>query len=114
MPEQTQEPPREGIHAFPPLGTRPLLSGIIVPEGFELPPGYVRHRQTTDTGELLPPILMFHPHESPVDWRGEPVPVTADRVVPPELAPEGMPIIMLEAPRSGPPPSSLSRFLERN
>jgi hypothetical protein len=112
--DRVDDSPPEGIHAFPPLGSRQLLSGIIVPDDFELPPGYVRHRQMTDTGELLPPILMFHPHEQPMDWRGEPVPVTADRVVPPTLAPEGMPVELLDAPRSGPPGSNLSRFLERN
>lgn len=106
-------PPLEGIHVFPPPGTRPLLSGIIVPENFELPPGYVRHLQTTDEGEPLPPILMFHPRRPPLDSRGEPLPVTPDRVVPPELAPEGMPIVILEAPQSGPPKDGLSRFLDR-
>jgi hypothetical protein len=108
-----EAPPLEGIHVFPPLGTHQLLSGIIVPEDFELPPGYVRHFQTTDGGETLPPILMFHPRRPPLDWRGEPLPVTADRVVPPELAPEGMPIVILAAPRSGPPLDDLSRFLDR-
>ena len=40
-----------GIALFPPLGTDPIKRGIVVPEGFELPPGYVRHYQTTDDGE---------------------------------------------------------------
>lgn len=101
-PPRAEPPPRVGVHAFPPLGTRQLLSGIIVPEDFELPPGYVRHVQVTDAGERLPPILMFHPTVPPRDWRGEPIPVTSDRIVPPQYAPAGMPIEMLEAPRSGP------------
>jgi hypothetical protein len=105
-------PPLEGIHVFPPLGTKQLLSGIIVPEDFELPPGYVRHFQTTDDGDSLPPILMFHPRNPPLDSRGEPLPVTPDRIVPPELAPEGMPIVILQAPRSGPPRDGLSRFFD--
>jgi hypothetical protein len=108
-----EAPPLEGIHVFPPLGTNQLLSGIIVPEDFKLPPGYVRHFQITDEGEPLPAILMFHPRRPPLDWRGEPLPVTADRVVPPQLAPEGMPIVILQAPRSGPSPDGLSRFLDR-
>lgn len=107
------ESPAVGVHAFPPLGTRPLLSGIIVPEDFELPPGYVRHLQVTDSGERLPAILMFHPHDTPRDWRGEPIPVTADRIVPAEYAPEGMPIQVLDVSQSQSPPSGLNRFLQR-
>lgn len=97
-----------GIHAFPPLGTRPQLTGIIVPEDFELPPGYVRHYQSTDDGQRLAPILMFDPVNPPLDAYGEPIEVPPDRVVPPELAPLGMPIIELELPE---PPDSDSRSL---
>jgi lysophospholipase L1-like esterase len=42
-------------------GSHPPKSGILVPEGFELPEGYVPHYQSTDDGEQLPAILMFHP-----------------------------------------------------
>jgi hypothetical protein len=89
---------RTGIAVFPPPGTKPIKRGIVVPEGFELPPGYVRHHQTTDEGRPLPPILMFHPDFEFVDPRGEPVRVPEDRVVPPEMAPPGLPIQLLDVP----------------
>ena len=91
-------PPGSGIALFPPRDTKPIKSGIVVPEDFELPEGYVRHYQANDDGELLAPILLFHPDYEIVDEDGEPIEVPADRVVPPELAPEGLPIQMLEVP----------------
>jgi hypothetical protein len=91
-----------GIAAFPLPGTKPIKRGIVVPEGFELPEGYVRHYQTTDDGRQLPPILMFHPDYEGVDARGEPVPLPEDRVVPPEMAPPGLPIRILEIPEGVP------------
>jgi hypothetical protein len=96
-----------GIHAFPPPGTKPLKGGLLVPEDFELPPGFVRHYQTTDDGERVPAILMFHPDHKPVDESGNPIPLPADRIVPPDLAPPGMPLVDLEPPpvrRDNPPP----------
>ena len=87
-----------GLALFPPPGTQALQRGIIVHEGFELPPGYVRHYQATDDGERVPAILMFHPDFKLVDENGRPVPLPADRIVPPEMAPPGMPIQMLEVP----------------
>jgi hypothetical protein len=84
-----------GIDAFPRPGTTPIQRGLVVPDGYELPPGYVRHYQTTDDGEQLPPILRFHPDRVPP---GAP----ADGVVPPELAPKDMPQVWLEPP----PPKS--------
>ena len=97
---QIEPPPGEktGIHLFPPPGTKPIKSGIIVPDGFQLPPGYVRHFQATDDGEPVQAILMFHPDHRPLDGDGRPIALPADRVVPPEMAPPGMPIQMLEAP----------------
>ena len=89
--------PAEGINLYRP-GTSPLKQGIIVPENFELPPGYVRHYQSTDNGEGIKPILMFHPDYKPVDSKGTPVELPSNRVVPPELAPQGMPIEILELP----------------
>ena len=89
--------PAEGINLYRP-GTDPLKQGIVVPEDFELPPGYVRHYQSTDNGERVKPILMFHPDYKPVDSNGQPVELPASRVVPPELAPAGMPIEILELP----------------
>ncbi len=82
-----------GIDAFPRPGTKPILRGLIVPDGFDLPPGYVRHTQATDDGQELPPILMFHP-----DYHPPGVTIPPDRIVPPELAPPGMPQQWLEVP----------------
>jgi hypothetical protein len=87
-----------GIAVFPLPGTKPTKIGILVPDDFELPEGYMRHYQTTDDGQLLPPILTVHPDYTLVDASGKPVPLPADRVVPPELAPPGLPIRMLEVP----------------
>ncbi len=92
-----------GIALFPPMGTDPIKRGIVVPDDFELPPGYVRHHQVTDDGVPLPPILMFHPDYQPVDEHGEPIAIPADRVVPPEMAPPGLAIQMLEVPESAEP-----------
>lgn len=89
---------RTGIAVFPPPGTKPIKRGIVVPDDFELPAGYVRHYQATDDGERVPAILMFHPDYHPVDAHGEPIALPADRVVPPEMAPPGMPIQILELP----------------
>jgi hypothetical protein len=88
----------DGIALFPPLGTDPLRRGILVPDDFELPEGYVRHYQTTDDGELLPAILMFHPDYEWLDAGGEPLALPPDRIVPPELAPPGLDIRWLELP----------------
>ena len=92
-----------GMALFPPMGTQPLRQGIVVPDGFELPPGYVRHYQVTDGGEQLRPILMFSPDYEWVNQRGEVVALPGDGIVTPDMAPEGMPIEMLELP---PPPAS--------
>jgi hypothetical protein len=86
-----------GIGLFPPPSTDPIKLGIVVPDGFELPEGYVRHYQLTDDGQELPPILMFHPDYDWVDDAGNRID-PGDRVVSPELAPKGMPIEMLEPP----------------
>lgn len=112
-PAGEESPAPEGIHLFPPKGTRPTLTGIIVPDDFELPPGYVRHHQTTDDGQQLPPILMYHPRRPPLDTNGEPIPVPPDRVVPPEMAPPGLPVVMLELPEPEPPRSGLESLLKR-
>jgi hypothetical protein len=79
-----------GISAFPPPGTKPIKRGVVVPDDYELPEGYVRHYQTTDDGRPLPPILMFHPDFAGVDADGNPLVVPEDRIVPPELAPAGL------------------------
>ena len=106
-----------GLAVFPPPGTKPIKRGIIVPDGVELPPGYVRHYQTTDDGRQLPPILMFHPDYHPVDEDGNPIPLPEDRVVPQGMAPPGIPTQMLEVPEEGAPvteaPSQGRRAPER-
>jgi hypothetical protein len=88
----------EGIGAFPPPGTDPPKSGIIVPDDFPLPEGYLRHYQSSDDGEELPPILLFHPDYEFFDEAGNRITIPPDRVVPPELAPPGLPVKTLEIP----------------
>jgi len=89
-----------GLAAFSPPGTRPPLIGLAVPEDFPLPEGYVRHYQATDDGQRIEPILMFSPDHEFVDAANRPVAIPKDRVVPPELAPPGLPIrrIVIPAP----------------
>jgi hypothetical protein len=90
-----------GLAAFNPPGTSPPLMGLAVPEDFELPPGYVRHHQVTDAGEPIEAILMFSPDHVFRDADGQPIAIPEDRVVPPELAPPGLPIRPITLP---PPP----------
>jgi hypothetical protein len=87
-----------GLGAFPPPGTRPPLIGIAVPEDFQLPPGYVRHYQATDDGQRIEPILMFAPDHQLFDAANRPIAMPQDRVVPPELAPPGLPIRRIVVP----------------
>ena len=88
----------DGIAVFPPPGTDPPKVGVVVPDGVELPEGYLRHYQSTDDGEALPPILMFHPDYDFFDEQGQKIVIPPDRVVPPELVPPGVPIHMLALP----------------
>jgi hypothetical protein len=81
-----------GIGAFNPPGTSPPLEGLAVPEDYELPEGFVRHYQVTDEGEPIEAILLFSPDFEFFDAEGRPIPIPENRVVPPELAPPGMPI----------------------
>lgn len=106
----TTEEGVSGIALFPPPGTNPPKSGLIVPDDFDLPPGYVRHYQVTDDGKPLPPILMFHPDAELYDEEGNRIPLPPDLVVPPELAPPGFPKEILQVPEQNvpffePPPS---------
>jgi hypothetical protein len=87
-----------GLGAFSPPGTRPPLVGLAVPEDFELPEGYVRHHQATDDGQRIEPILMFSPDHEFVDAANRPIAIPEDRVVPPELAPPGLPIRRIVVP----------------
>jgi hypothetical protein len=100
----TGEPPPEaddaepsGMKLYPP-NVKPLRRGLVVPEDYVLPPGYVRHYQSNEDGTLLPPILTFHPDYQPVDDAGRPIALGPGRVVPPELAPPGFPMKTLEIP----------------
>jgi len=89
-----------GLGAFNPPGTRPPLVGLAVPDDFVLPEGYVRHYQATDDGQRIEPILMFSPDHPFFDAAHRPIAIPKDRVVPPELAPPGMPIrrVVIPAP----------------
>jgi len=91
---------KTGIDVFPAPGTKRIKPGIVVPDDFPLPPGYVRHFQATDKGEMLQAILMFHPDHPPVDAQGNPIPIPSDRVVPPDMAPPGLPIEYLKVPEN--------------
>ena len=90
-----------GIAAFPPPGTDPVKRGIVVPDDYALPEGYVRHYQATDDGKGLEPILMFSPDYEFLDENGKRIALPDDLVVPPELAPPGLPIRTLEVPEPG-------------
>lgn len=92
--------PLEGIWAFPPAGTKPVLPGVVVPDDFELPPGYVRHYQSTDDGKALEPILMYHPDHAPIGEDGRPLQDPEDLVVPPEDVPSGIPVVILDVPEA--------------
>ena len=83
---------RTGLGAFNPPGTSPPLEGLAVPADFPLPEGYVRHHQVTDEGVPIEPILMFSPDFTLFDAQGRPIAMPADRVVPPGLAPPGLPL----------------------
>ena len=89
---------RTGLGAFNPPGTSPPLIGLAVPENYALPEGYVRHHQVTDEGVPIEPILMFSPDFTLHDAQGRPIAMPADRVVPPELAPPGMPRRQIRIP----------------
>ncbi|MDC3956998.1 hypothetical protein [Polyangium jinanense] len=89
---------KTGIHAFPAPGTKRIKQGLVVPDDFPLPPGYVRHYQATDKGRMLEPILLYHPDYELVDANGKVIPIPPDRVVPPDMAPEGLPLASLEVP----------------
>jgi hypothetical protein len=93
-PQLDPAPERVGLAAFDPPGTRPLKQGLVVPDDYELPPGYVRHYQNTDNGQRLQPILMYAP-----GFNAPGILVPPDRIVPAEDAPKGMPVEMLELPK---------------
>ncbi len=92
---------RTGLGAFDPPGTSPPLEGLAVPEDFELPEGYARHHQFTDAGEPIEAILMFAPDFVLYDANGRPLPLPENRVVPPGMAPPGLPIRRVRIPPAG-------------
>lgn len=104
MSEVIEQLHQRGIHsglgAFSPPGTSPPLVGLAVPEDFVLPKGYVRHHQATDDGQRIEAILMFAPDFQLVDAANAPVAMPANRVVPAELAPHGLPIRRIVIPPS--------------
>lgn len=87
-----------GLGAFNPPGTKPPMVGLAVPKDFVLPSGYVRHQQATDDGQTIEPILMFAPDFQLYDAANRPVEMPKDRVVPPELAPPGLPLRRIVIP----------------
>ena len=102
MPEVIARLHERGIHAglgaFSPPGTSPPLVGLAVPEDFVLPKGYVRHHQATDDGQRIEAILMFAPGYQVLDASGKPIEMPGNLVVPPELAPPGLPIRKITIP----------------
>jgi hypothetical protein len=94
-----------GLGAFSPPGTSPPLVGLAVPEDFVLPKGYVRHHQATDDGQRIEAILMFAPDFQLFDANNKPIDMPKNRVVPPELAPPGLPIRRIVIP----PPTEPAR-----
>jgi hypothetical protein len=112
LPEISEDagPGPSGIALFPPPGTDPPKVGLMVPEDFPLPEGYVRHYQSTDDGEPLPAILMFHPDYVWLDENGNQIALPESLIVPPEMAPPGMPKVPIEVPPPLPdlPPDTAS------
>lgn len=88
-----------GLGAFNPPGTRPPMVGLAVPEDFVLPDGYVRHHQATDDGQRIEAILMFAPDRQFFDANKKPIAVPANRVVPAQYAPPGLPIRQIVLPK---------------
>ena len=89
-----------GLGAFSPPGTSPPLVGLAVPDDFVLPKGYVRHHQATDDGQRIEAMLMFAPDYQLRDAAGRPLELPNNLVVPPELAPPGLPIRRIVIPAS--------------
>lgn len=92
-----------GLGAFNPPGTSPPLVGLAVPSDFALPDGFVRHHQSTDDGQDIEPILMFAPDRTFYDRQGRVIELPANRVVPPEWAPPGLPLRRVVIPPPLPP-----------
>lgn len=87
-----------GLGAFSPPGTSPPMVGLSVPEDFDLPEGYVRHYQATDDGQRIDPILMYSPDFEFLDAEGRQIRMPPDMVVPPNMAPPGLPIKLIKIP----------------
>ncbi|MGH0038261.1 MAG: hypothetical protein ACQGVK_24785 [Myxococcota bacterium] len=90
-----------GLGNVPAPGTKPLMEGVVVPDDYPLPEGFMRHYQVTDKGESLEPILRLHPDYELLDENGDPIPLGPGRIVPPEWVPGDMPVRKLEMPADG-------------
>ncbi len=103
----TPPTPSENAVALPPLtgielydnSAKPFRIGVVVPDDFVLPEGYVRHYQMNEDGTPLKPILMYHPDFHPKDSSGAPLPIPGDLIVPGDQLPKGLAAVMLEVPR---------------
>ena len=100
----------EGIAAFPPPGTSPPKTGVIVPDDYDLPEGYERYYQYSDDGKPLEPILVYSPDYEFFDEQGDPIPIPEGRAVPPERAPPDLPIEMLDPAN----PVDSGRLIDQN
>ena len=58
----------------------------------------MRHYQATDDGQRIEAILMFDPDHPPPIAAGRPLASPAQRVVPAELAPPGLPLRLVTLP----------------
>jgi hypothetical protein len=87
----------EGIGLYAKM-VKPFRIGVVVPDDYVLPEGYVRHYQVNEDGTPLKPILMYHPDFHPKDKDGSPIPIPDDLIVPGDQLPKGLDAVMLEVP----------------
>jgi hypothetical protein len=78
---------------------KPFRIGVVVPDDYVLPPGYVRHYQMNDDGTPLPPILMYHPDFRALVDAGADAFIPSDLIVPGDQLPAGIKPLMLEVPK---------------
>ncbi len=87
-----------GIELY--AGTRrPFRIGVVVPDDYVLPVGYVRHYQMNEDGTPLPPILMYHPDFYSMVDAGIDNLIPNDLIVPGDQLPPGLKPLMLEVPK---------------
>jgi hypothetical protein len=97
-PQSPDDVPLEGTALYRQMN-KPFRIGVVVPEDFVLPPGYVRHYQMNEDGTALPAILMYHPDFRSLSDSGVELEIPEDRIVPPDSLPVGLKSLMLEVPR---------------